>query len=682
MSSTHMTQDAAYKPAKFTTDREPARILLVDDHPQNLLALEAILSPFGHDLVKAASGDEALKALLAQEFALILLDVQMPGIDGFETAQLIRSHQRTAHIPIIFITAIQRSPSHIYRGYASGAVDYIVKPFDAEVLSSKVAVFVELYQKTRLIKQQAKQLHDQQVVSLELRYRRLTEALTMPMWAERANGETYYANPAFLEYIGRDLFSARGFATPGLVHPDDMPKVTFETMRSPQLDAFQLEVRLQRADGVFHWHLVRSIREHEGKGRIVIATDIDDRRRSEDALADLVERERSARAEAEEANHAKDAFLATVSHELRTPLNAILGWAQLLMAGQLEPAQRQRAIETIERNAKAQSRLISDLFDVSRIVTGKISLEMRPVDLRTIVKDVVESLQPTVEAKGITIDVRLEKLDSPISGDAARLQQVIWNLLTNSVKFGAKRVDVAVERGASHLSISVTDDGQGIAKDFIPHVFDKFEQADSRSTRMQGGLGLGLSIVRHIVEMHGGSVTAESEGPGKGARFVVRLPTVAPSGVSLVSDRAKSAPNIRTAPAAAASAIDGASILVVDDDDDGRALLAAVLEKCGAEVRTAHSLAEAVAEINRATPHILVSDIGMPGADGYELIRAVRSKESAATQKDGRRIPAIALTAYASTKDRDLALIAGFDDHLSKPVDVVALTATIERLLR
>ena len=664
-----MNQPTHYS-GKITDDRDIARILLVDDHPQNLLALEAILSPFGHHLVKTASGDEALKALLAQEFALILLDVQMPGIDGFETAELIRSHQRTAHIPIIFVTAIQRSPAHIYRGYASGAVDYIVKPFDAEVLRSKVAVFVELFQKTRLIKRQQKQLHDQEVVSLEMRYRKLTEALTMPMWAERANGETYYANSAFLTYIGRDLGAAKGFATPGLLHPDDAPKVAFETSRVPQADTFQLEVRLQRTDGVFRWHLVRSVAENEGKGRIVIATDIDDRRRGEDALADFAERERSARSDAEDANHAKDAFLATVSHELRTPLNAILGWAQLLMGGQLDAAQRERAIETIERNAKAQSRLISDLFDVSRIVAGKISLELRPVDLGNLVRDVIESLQPAIEAKGVELDAHLEATDTSISGDAARLQQVLWNLLTNALKFGAKKVVVAVERAGSTVSISIVDDGQGIAKDFLPHVFDRFEQADSKSTRAQGGLGLGLSIVRHIVEMHSGTVTAESAGANQGARFVVCLPVTQSTTTSAVSHPSPSAsrPNAAT--------LEGASILVVDDDDDGRALLAALLSKFGADVRTARSLAEAIAEIERAAPQILVSDIGMPGADGYDLIRAIRARTGSSA-----RMPAIALTAYASKKDRDLALSAGFDDHLAKPVDVLALTASIARLL-
>ncbi|MEO7110875.1 MAG: ATP-binding protein, partial [Polyangiaceae bacterium] len=575
-------------PAKFAADRDTARILLVDDHPQNLLALEAILSPFGHQLVKASSGDEALKALLIDEFALILLDVQMPGIDGFETAQLIRSHQRTAHIPIVFITAIHRSPSHIYRGYASGAVDYIVKPFDPEVLRSKVAVFVELFQKTRLIKRQAKQIHDQQVASLENRYRDLTDALTVPMWAERANGDTYYANRAFVEYIGGDSSSAKGLKTAGLVHPDDLVKVQFETSRIPQTEAFQIEVRLRRNDGVFRWHVIRSVREHENKGRLVIATDIDDRRRSEDALADLVERERNARAEAEDANRAKDSFLATVSHELRTPLNAILGWAQLLMNGQLDDAQRASAIETIERNAKAQSALISDLFDVSRIVTGKISLEVRPVDVRTIVEDVALSLKPDLESKGITLDLRLEKINAPVSADASRLQQVIWNLLTNAAKFGSKTIRVAVERQSGELSILVTDDGQGISTEFLPHVFDRFEQADSRSTRLQGGLGLGLAIVRHIVEAHGGTVTAESDGAGKGARFRVRLP-LSEAGARHVS----------TAPKASTVALEGARVLVVDDDEDGRALLAAVLQRCGANVRTARSFVEAVAEIER-----------------------------------------------------------------------------------
>ncbi|HEX7666949.1 MAG TPA: ATP-binding protein, partial [Polyangiaceae bacterium] len=565
-----------------------ARILLVDDHPQNLLALEAILAPFGHRLVRASSGAEALKALLAEEFALILLDVQMPGFDGFETAELIRSHGRTAAIPIIFITAIHRSPAHIHRGYASGAVDYIVKPLDPEILRSKVAVFVDLYQKNRLIKQQAKMLHDQEVVSLEMRYRNLTEALPLPLWAERLTGETYYSNRAFLDYTGVDPMHARGLLTPRLVHPDDKAKVIFEATRPRQNDAFEIEIRLRRHDGNYRWHMVRSVREQDGKGRIVICADIDDRRKSEDALALVVGREREARKRAEEADRSKDAFLATVSHELRTPLNAIMGWAQLLVNGELEGEELGRAYETIERNAKSQSRLISDLFDVSRMMSGKTHLDRKPTSLGKLVNDVVESLQPSIQAREVVIDVRSEGGESLVNIDASRVQQVVWNLLTNAIKFGAKSIRVDLRNEPNAAVVRVVDDGQGIDASFLPNVFDRFEQADSTSTREKGGLGLGLSIVKHLVELHGGTVTVESDGVGKGATFVVSIP-VARSGAHAIGPAAKEA---RTE-------LGGTRILVVDDDDDGRLLLAKILDRSGGTVTAVRSFAEALAELER-----------------------------------------------------------------------------------
>lgn len=656
---------ASRDPLRPKDEQEQASILLVDDHPQNLLALEAILAPFGHRLVRASSGAEALKALLGEDFALILLDVQMPGFDGFETAELIRSHGRTAAIPIIFITAIHRSPAHIHRGYASGAVDYIVKPLDPEILRSKVAVFVDLYRKNLLIKQQAKMLHDQQVVSLELRYRNLAEALPLPLWTERLTGETYYSNRAFFDYTGVEASHARGLLTPRLVHPDDKAKVIFEATRPRQPEAFELELRLRRFDGSYRWHAVRSVREQDGKGRIVICADIDDRRKSEDALALVVDREREARKRAEEADRSKDAFLATVSHELRTPLNAIMGWAQLLVNGELEGEELMRAYETIERNAKAQSRLISDLFDVSRMMSGKTHLDRKATSLVKLVNDVALSLQPSLQARAIVLDVRAEASDSLVNIDANRIQQVVWNLLTNAIKFGATSIRVDIESTATSAAIRVSDDGQGIDATFLPHVFDRFEQADSTSTREKGGLGLGLSIVKHLVELHGGTVGVESSGVGKGATFIVSIPVVR-SGAHALG----------LAPRAARETLGGTRILVVDDDDDGRLLLTKLLDRSGGTVTAVRSFAEAIAELEREAPDVLVSDIGMPGADGYALIRQVRSSEKL------RGLPAIALTAYASRKDREHALNEGFDDHVTKPVDVNLLMSAIARVLK
>ncbi len=389
-----------------------------------------------------------------------------------------------------------------------------------------------------------------------------------------------------------------------------------------------------------------------------------------EAEASAAENERLYR-EAQEANRLKDEFLATVSHELRTPLTAILGWAHMLRTGQFAGESAASAFETIERNARAQSQLIDDLLDVSRAITGKLRIDVRPVDPNSFIDAAVESVRPAAEARG----VRLQKVTDTgvvtVSGDPVRLQQVVWNLLSNAIKFTPRggRVRVMLERVNSHVEISVSDDGAGIAPEFLPHVFDRFRQADQKTTRTHGGLGLGLSIVRHLVELHGGSVRAESEGEGRGSTFTVALP------VSPVNHSASQ--GARVHPAArdtlprfeCPDRLDGLRVLVVDDEHDTREMLRAGLGHCGAEVITAASAAEALAEVRESPPDVLVSDIGMPGEDGYELVRQLR----AMPPEGGGRVPAIALTAYARVEDRMQALRAGYQMHVPKPVELAEL---------
>src|SRR5882724_2550546 len=413
---------------------QKTNILLVDDRQENLMALEAILSSLGQNLIKANSGREALRQLLNQEFALVLLDVQMPDMDGFETAAIIRERQRLQHTPIIFLTAINKDEKHIFKGYSLGAVDYVCKPFDPEVLKTKVKVFIEQFRRTAEAKSQANQLR-------------------------QSNQELDVLNEA-LEKRVRE--------------------------RTSQLEAINAE----------------------------LSNEIAERKRMESEREEILIREQQARLQAEKANRVKDEFLATLSHELRTPLSSILGWTRLLGGGKLDGETSARAIETIERNAKAQAQLINDLLDVSRIVAGKLQFDIRPVDLSRVITSAVDAVSPAAHAKDINLDFAHDNRYISVLGDADRLQQVVWNLISNAVKFTPPKGRVLIKLWDENnlAKIEVTDTGQGIDPEFLPFVFERFRQADGSSTRKHGGLGLGLAIVRHLVEMHGGGVEVSSEG--------------------------------------------------------------------------------------------------------------------------------------------------------------------------
>jgi CheY-like chemotaxis protein/two-component sensor histidine kinase len=374
--------------------------------------------------------------------------------------------------------------------------------------------------------------------------------------------------------------------------------------------------------------------------------------------------------EAEAASRMKEEFLATVSHELRNPLNAIMGWVHLLRSGKLDTPKSSKALETIERNVHMQTALIDDILDVSRIMRGKINLTFRTVRMSTVVEAALASVRPTADAKGVTLEYEMAADSDEISGDADRLQQIVWNLLSNAIKFTPRdgRVTVRVERDASDLTLTVRDTGQGISQDFLPQVFDRFSQADGGSTRAHGGLGLGLAIVRHLVELHAGSVEARSDGAGQGATFSVRLP--------IKQSKAAIAGDHQGEDVAQPGKLEGVSILVVDDEPDSREVLAELLRQYGAQTRTASSAEEALSEIAHNTPQVLLSDIGMPSVDGYELVRRVREL-----------IPdtdmlAMALTGLGSAHDRKRALNEGFQVCMVKPVEPEHLVEAIKQLLR
>ena len=402
------------------------------------------------------------------------------------------------------------------------------------------------------------------------------------------------------------------------------------------------------------------------------------RARAEAELA-AAEKERLYR-EAQESNRLKDEFLATVSHELRTPLTSILGWAHMLRTGQFDGDSAIRAFETIERNARAQSQLIDDLLDVSSIITGKLRIDVRQLSPDSFVEAAIEAVRPAAEAKGVRLQKIMDTGVVTVSGDPVRLQQVVWNLLANAIKFTPRggRVQVRLERVDSHIEIAVSDTGTGIAPEFLPHVFDRFRQADQRTTRQHGGMGLGLAIVRHLVELHGGTVNAESAGEGQGSTFTVLLPVAPVYQTAIEGSRVHPAARDTLPSLDCVERLDGVRVLVVDDERDTRELLKVGLGQCGAEVIVAGSVAEGLEAIRAATPDLLISDIGMPEEDGYDLIRRIRELPG----ENGGRVPAIALTAYARVEDRMQALRAGYQMHVPKPVEMAELVAVAASLVQ
>ncbi|HET9529170.1 MAG TPA: ATP-binding protein [Blastocatellia bacterium] len=535
--------------AHQVTESFAAQILLADDNADMREYLRRILSP--HWRVEIVSdGKAAIEAARERVPDLVLSDVMMPGLDGFELLRELRADPLTREVPVILLSARAGEESRI-EGLEAGADDYLVKPFSARELVARVGAHLKI-----------KHIRDE--------------------------------------------------AT-------------------------------------------------EERERLLAA-------------------ERVAREAALAASRAKDEFIATVSHELRTPLNAMLGWATLLSNGNLDDEMAKRALKTIEKNAMAQAQLIEDLLDVSRIISGKFRIKAQPVEVAPIIEAAVDSVRPAADAKGLKLDVVLDPDAGPVLGDDSRLQQVVWNLLSNAVKFTPrdKRVEVRLARVDSHIEIIVSDTGQGIAPEFLPFVFDRFRQADGSSTRAHGGLGLGLAIVRYIIEHHGGSVAVESPGEGRGATFIVRLPRIALQTKESTKGRAysgvSSGASLDFFPSLS---LDGVKVLLIDDEIDSLHLLSVVLKQSGAQIKTSSSAEEGFAQIKEWKPDVIVSDIGMPGEDGYSFMKRVKTW----TRESGLWIPAVALTAYARAEDRMRALASGFQIHLSKPVEPAELIAVIRSLI-
>ncbi|HVQ57177.1 MAG TPA: response regulator [Pyrinomonadaceae bacterium] len=743
-------------------------VLIVDDRPENLLAFESTLSGLGSHLEFVTSAEHALRYLLTNEVALILLDVQMPGVNGFELAELIRQREHTQHTPIIFISATSVDKHYVFKGYSLGAVDYLTKPFEPEILKSKVAFFTKLHEQHSEIKQQATWLEEanaaldalnedledrvrRRAAEIEDAHRKLGDEAAMRTRSQTrlalehtvtrelaASVDLTTAAPAilraFLSYLGAetgaiwilgddgktldcgqieisntssaiDLFiksmasrkSVKDSGLPGMVWEKNSPvwlSLSDLDHDFPQRQlavaagfnsAIGIPVKMgAEFFGVIELFAAASMNEEPEVHDMFesIGSEIGQfihRKRVELERENLLTQEMMLRQQAEKASRLKDEFLATVSHELRTPLNSILGWAQLLQRGVLTEEQRDGAMDTIFRNARAQSQLIEDLLDMSRLITGNFPLELAPTDVRSLVDAAIGIVRPQAEAKSIRIAATYGIDGAQITCDAERVQQMVWNLLVNAIKFSPEggTVELILDTTEKDITIAVRDYGQGIDSQFLPHVFDRFRQGDSSSTRKHRGLGLGLAIVTNLAELHGGNVTVKSEGLGKGAEFTITLPSTENKRSTIVASEAETSYET-TMKTFAKDTLKDIRILIVEDDVDAGQMLSFALRSAGAETRTSRSVSEAFDSLSDWIPDALLSDINMPGEDGYSFIERLRST----SEPEISAIPAIALTAMARPEDGDRALSSGFQMHIPKPVDIEELTKCISGLVK
>ena len=636
------------------TAGESAAILVVDDRAENRFAMEVVLESLDERIVLAESGGEALRRLAQQDFAVILLDVNMPWLDGFETAELIRAQRKSDPIPIIFITAYA-DDMHVARGYSLGAVDYILSPVVPEVLRSKVAFFVDLYRKNQQVQRQAALLGERAArqhrladASLAIHSApsldRLLEVLTTTAaglvdsrWAEsvsisdlrghvdrgcsRADAVTYAPRAIRAPQNEPASFVSLVLARNEPVRkPDAIAERRYFVDEAGYADGAdatcigRLAVPLQRADG-------------SNMGLIQVAgasaggfTDEDEAVLLQLGHMASIAVENVLLAREREASQLKDEFLATLSHELRTPLGAILGWTHILAAqSSTKDARLAEGLAVIERSVRAQNRLIEDLLDLSRISRGEVRLDRRVIDLGSVLQASFDAAHPTAKARNIDLQLCTNDVSPPVLADSDRLQQVFGNLLSNALKFTSPggRVKVRLHVRDSEAEVAVVDDGDGIEESFLPLVFDRFRQADHGNTRRFTGLGIGLTIVKHLVEAHGGRIDVASPGQNRGTTVTVAIPIAPAVGVAESAQPPRSfAPSTNLA---------GVRILVVDDQEDARDVAARILRGAGAEVVSASSVREAFRSIDRGPPDLVISDLAMPEESGFALVARLRS---------------------------------------------------------
>jgi PAS domain S-box-containing protein len=639
-------------------------ILNVDDTASSRYTKSRILRQAGYTVIEAENGTDALRLVREQMPQLVVMDVRLPDMSGIDACRQIKTDPLTRTIPVVQISATFVTPHDQIAGLEGGAEIYLTEPVEPIELTTAVRVLLRLHSIERgLVQSEARwrSFVDSNIIGVVIaKHERLLEA-----------------NDAFLRMVG---YSREELLTGG---------VTWRSLTAPESlersDAAAAELRMRgtcgpfekqylRKDGSRVWVMVAAAAILDGEDQsLSFVLDISDRKHATLEREAAFAREHAARTQAEEATRLKDEFLANLSHELRTPMNAIIGWTHLLRTGRLEDSQRQRALESIDRGARSQAKLIEDLLDVSRIVSGKLNLTLRPVDLAAVIDAAVESQRPAAQTKALKVERSATPPDFTVLGDAGRLQQVFLNILSNAVKFTptSGRIDITLASRGGDAEVAIADTGEGISAEFLPYVFDRFRQADGTSTRSHMGLGLGLAIVRHVVELHGGTVRVASLGEGKGATFTVTIPLA--TGVEGTPQRplADRMPGNYGVPGAL-----GVRVLVVEDDTETREIIAAILERGGFSYRLATRASEALSVLDDWLPDAIISDIGMPDVDGYDFVKQLRARPPHL----GGTIPALALTAYARVADREQALLSGYQAHVAKPVDPVDLIRTITEL--
>jgi len=553
------------------------KILIVDDQPRNLDVLEAMLEDINCTFVRATTSDEALLAIVRHEFAALVLDIKMPDMSGIDLAKLIKQRKRSQHVPILFLTAHSSNDEDVLRGYGAGAVDYLSKPVNARILRSKIGVFVELFRKTRALAELNDALQSEVALreraqealrsannELERRVQERTAALDRAHRGVRENEERLQMALGIARMAAWEWDLATGtvrwstdpetlFSFPAgafgpdrriyrVVHGEDRLQVDAAIAAALKTGSYDTQYRATRADGSTVWITERGqlFSDAEGDRIVGISRDVTSEKNAALEREELLKREQDARDEAERQSRLKDEFLATLSHELRTPMNAILGWLSILESG--KPIREvHSALAVIARNAQIQAKLIEDMLDMNRLMSGNLRLDLSPVRIGALLQTTMQSLQPAADARGVTLIASVDPGMGDVVADAVRLQQVLWNLVHNAIKFSqdAGRVEIYVQRDAETMLLIVKDNGRGISPEFLPHVFERFRQQDGSPTRSAYGLGLGLSIAKHLVELHGGTITAQSGGAEQGATFVARIPVaskIAPAAVACTSD--------------------------------------------------------------------------------------------------------------------------------------------------
>ncbi|MBS1984738.1 MAG: response regulator [Bdellovibrionales bacterium] len=667
------------------TDSSQIDILLVDDREDGLLAMEAVLGAEDYHLVKATSGHQALSLLDKHEFAMILLDVQMPGIDGFQTASFIRERPGCEHIPIIFVTAINKDDSYVMQGYDAGAVDYLFKPFDPQVLKAKVAVFADLHRKTLQIQKQAEliasirdreRVHERTRLELESlrRYQNLADAIPHILWKTGPTGALIYCNQGWRDYTGFDIEMNFGVRWRDAFESEDLKrllKVWLEAM--PSGSSFDLECRIIRRDGQLRWHWLKAVAERSEKGEITgwigTCTDINALKESERRISE-------ARELAESASRAKTDFLANMSHEIRTPLSAILGFSDLLLTPDISLNEKFSYVSTIQNNGKQLLQIVDEVLDVSKVEAGRLELESVVVDTRQFFRELSDSFQLAAADKGLHFTVLPEgALPTSFRTDPVRLRQVIANVISNAIKFTANGfVHVSVSwreldgSDKPKLCVEARDTGIGIAKQYVDKLFNPFVQGDSSTTRRFGGTGLGLALSRKLARALGGDVWL-SESSDFGSVFKIEVAPLESSASTFLGSFSEGSSEGTKAVKAGYPSLENIHVLLAEDVAENQFLIARFLRMAGATVDVASNGIEAVHMALEGQHDVILMDIQMPELDGYEATNRLRL--------EGYKNPIIALTAHALSAERERCLDGGFNDHIPKPVNRAILLQSI-----